>query len=179
MPEKVTIEIEPPLTLDELQDELDPTAIDDVFEAKKVTFVTPKEGDKGKKLQVTIKNKSKGEGLKDCYVALGFDYVDPGEQFAYELHHVSIPNGQTASAHFTPPKHWQEEEGPRWIIVLISLENIERDVLKDELTHDPLRKKRKKLIKFSMDLLVVDGRDRHERDEEEPYEEEEYADDEE
>jgi hypothetical protein len=179
MPENVIIELETPLTIDELQDELNPKEIDDIFETTRVTFVKPKEGDEGKKLQVTIRNNSKSPGSKDCYVALGFDYVDPGEHFAYELHHVSIPHGRTADAHFTPPKDWQEEEGPRWIIVLISLEEIKLNVLKDELTHDPHRKKRKKLIRFSMDLKVVDGRDRYERDEEEPYEEEQYADDEE
>jgi len=179
MPENVIIELETPLTIDELQDQLDPKVIDDDFEATKVTFVRPKEGHQGKKLEVTIRNKSKTHGSKDCYVTLGFDYVDPGERFAYELHHLSIPQGKTANAQFTPPEHWQDEEGPRWIIVLISLENIKLDELKDELTHDPHRKKRKKLIRFSMDLMVVDGRERHERDEEEPYEGEEYADDEE
>jgi hypothetical protein len=137
-------DVEPPPSLETLEEQLKGEPIDQIFEPS-VSLI-----EDGKTIQVTVKNVSRA--AHTCHIALGFDTPVP-----FDLKEVGpVPKSNSRSVNFIPPKHWLLQKGPRWLLVLITLEKVTEEDLRLEFGQEYFkRKKRDRLIRFSMHPLVV------------------------
>ena len=145
-----------PYVLEDLQRDLSGKEIDKIFDPIEVRLIDQEGPDEKTVKALIVKIKNRTKAAQTCYATLGFDV--PHE---FEIKSFTFESEQEVEKSFKPPDHWLE--GPRWVLVLISLENVTETDLTNEIRHKVTSKR----TKFSLNPMVVPRADKRDDDGEE------------